>query len=354
MPQKLKLTGSATPEELVVARKTYLDRHDQERLIAVQMAQDGDFKRADIAKAIGRSTVTIGRWLRKYRQGGIEELLKRGHGARKPQLQPQDLDALNHELKKGQWKTGKEIQHWFSKRGISLSIPGVYYWLSKVKARCKVPRKKHKDQDSKAVESFKSTVVDKLHELDIPPGQRVLFWIEDEHRYGLISNVRRCWTLRGHRPTAPVQMKYQWGYVYGAAEVSGGDAQFLYLPTVSLSCSCLFLEQLVATDKKAIHIVFWDQAGFHPKPKACDLPPQIRLIELPAYSPELNAMEHLWDCVKRHVSNAVWETLTAIEGAITEVLKPFWESAARVWQLLGDSWLTRSVKLFLEQSKEFI
>jgi hypothetical protein len=38
MPQKLKVTGPATDEELAAARKSRLNRHDQERLIAVQMA----------------------------------------------------------------------------------------------------------------------------------------------------------------------------------------------------------------------------------------------------------------------------------------------------------------------------
>jgi transposase len=92
-------------------------------------------------------------------------------------------------------------------------------------------------------------------------------------------------------------MKYKWGYVSGAAEVLHGEVQFLYLPTVSLDHSRLFLQQLVDTDPEAIHLVFWDQAGFHPKPDDPKLPEQVRLIPLPPYSPELNAMENLWDPV---------------------------------------------------------
>ena len=47
-------------------------------------------------------------------------------------------------------------------------------------------------------------------------------WVEDEHRYGLISTIRRCWTLRGHRVKVPFQMKYKWSYVYGAFEIHTG------------------------------------------------------------------------------------------------------------------------------------
>ena len=62
--------------------------------------------------------------------------------------------------------------------------------------------------------------------------------------------------------TVPVQMKYQWEYVYGTMEVTCGDAQLRYLPTVPLHCSCLFLQQLVATDPDAVHIVSGTKLAF--------------------------------------------------------------------------------------------
>jgi len=40
----------------------------------------------------------------------------------------------------------------------------------------------------------------------------------------LISVFRRCWGLKGECPTAPYQTKYEWGYVYGAADIVTGEA----------------------------------------------------------------------------------------------------------------------------------
>ena len=198
MPQKLKVTGPATDEQLVAARQSRLDRHDQERLIAMQMAQQGEWKIAQIAKALSRGEATISRWLRKYREGGICQLLQRSNGSRRPQLKPQDLSALKQGLREGKWKAGNEIQKWLAQeRGICLSISGVHYWLGKARARCKVPRRKHKDQQKEEVSAFLQNVGDKLHQLAAETDKRVRIWIEDEHRYGLISSVRRCWTLRG-------------------------------------------------------------------------------------------------------------------------------------------------------------
>jgi hypothetical protein len=58
--------------------------------------------------------------------------------------------------------------------------------------------------------------------------------VEDEQRYGLISIIRRYWTLKGQRPTVPYQTKFAGGYVYGALDVVTGQAAFLDTPTVSL------------------------------------------------------------------------------------------------------------------------
>ena len=353
MSKRTEVSGSA--KEMETAYKANTNPHDQKRLLALQMAQQGVWILADIGRALSKSRATVGRWLKSYRGEGIEGMLKRGHGGRKPQLQQDDVEALAEVLGEGKYKTAKEIRHWLAvDRSIDMSIWGVYYWLDKVKASHKLPRKIHADQDPDEKAAFKENIVDNLQALDIPAGKSVRVWIQDEHRYGLISTIRRCWTLRGHEVRVPYKAEYKWGYVYGALEFVTGDAEFVYISSVSLECSYLFLEQLVATDPEAIHIVIWDQAGFHQKADKHELPEQIRLLPLPAYCPELSPIENLWDPVKREISNAVWETLEAIEKAITKVLRPFWESAENVISLLGDNWLTNGVSEFLKLRESLI
>ena len=353
MSKKTKVSGSA--KEMETAYKASANPHDQKRLLALQMAQQGVWVLADIGRALSKSRASIGRWLKSYREEGMEGMLKRGHGGRKPQLQQDDVEALEEVLREGKYKTAKEIRHWLAvERNIDMSIWGVYYWLKKVKASHKLPRKIHADQDPDEKAAFKENIVGNLQELDIPAGKSVRVWIQDEHRYGLISTIRRCWTLRGHEVRVPYKAEYKWGYVYGALEFVTGDSEFAYMSSVSLECSYLFLEQLVATDPEAIHIVIWDQAGFHQKADQHELPKQIRLLPLPAYCPELSPIENLWDPVKGEVSNAVWETLEAMEKAITKVLRPFWESAENVISLLGDNWLTNGVSEFLKLRESLI
>ena len=350
MPKRMKVEGPATSEEVEAASKQCGNPHDQKRLWALQMTQQGRWTMQQIAQAQGKGRATIGRWIKAYREEGLNGLLGRGHGGRYPKLKADDIDALEEGLRDGQWKSGRQIRQWLKeKRGIDLSKSGVYYWLSQVKASWKVPRRGHAQQDPDEKQAFKEKIIDKLEAVDDFQGRRVRIWVEDEHRYGLISNIRRVWTLRGHRVVVPVQMKYQWGYVYGACELVTADAQFLFLPSVSIFGTQIFLNQLVATDPQAIHVVLWDQAGFHPKPGSHSLPEQIRIVEFPPYCPELNPVEKLWDQVKRHVANDVFETLESIESKIEEVLSPFWQSVEPVISLLGDNWLTRGVSAFVSQ-----
>lgn len=351
MPKRVKVKSPATPEDIAAAYHQCTSPHDYSRLLALEMAQQGQWTLAEIAKALGKDRTTIVRWLKSYRQGGLQGLLARGHGGRKPRLKTDDIEALKAELRKGVFKTANQIRNWLKERGIGMTVWGVYYWLAKVKAKSKVPRKTHKDQNPKKLADFKHHIVAKLNAIDIPKDRRVYVWVEDEHRYGLISTIRRCWTLRGHRVKVPFQMKYQWGYVYGAVEINTAKACFIYVPTVSLQCSKLFLEQIVATDPEGIGIVIWDCAGFHHQPAASDVPSEVRLLPLPPYCPELNPLEKLWDIVKRHTGNKVYETLDAIEAEITDVLRPFWEKVERVFGLLGDNWLTRGVFTFMNQRK---
>ena len=147
MSKKTKVSVSA--KEIEIAYKGSANPHDHKRLIALQMAQQGLWFLADIGAALSKSRASIGRWLKSYREEGMEGMLKRGHGGRKPQLQQDDVEALTEVLRAGKYKTAKEIRHWLSvERNIHMSIWGVYYWLDKVKASHKLPRKIHAEKEA--------------------------------------------------------------------------------------------------------------------------------------------------------------------------------------------------------------
>lgn len=319
---------------------------DQQRLLAMRLACSGELTAEQIAEQVGISRRQFFNWLKALKDDGVAGLLRREHGGgAKPQIKGRILEEFQAGLKSGRWKRAKEIQHWLrSQHQVKLGLKGVYYWLGKLGGVLKVPRKTHAKKDAAQGVEFQQTLCDKLKNLSVAGGKPVRIWVIDEHRYGLIPVVRKCWTLKGLRPTAPYQTKYEWGYLYSALEVDGENAaEFACLPGVSLELSRLFLERVAARDPQAEHVVIWDQAGFHLQADLHELPARIHLLPLPPYSPELNPVEAIGDVVKDRIANTLWETLDALEQAIGEELRPIYETAERVRSLVSHSWLLNQV-----------
>jgi transposase len=325
----------------------------RERLLAVKLGLDGQLDLEEIAAYLGRARSCIQGWLDRFRRGGLEVLLqppKRGQGPASA-LSPQLAQALNQKLEAGEFRRAVDAQRWLLEAGgLCVKLTTVYKYLKKAGARLKVPRPCHEKKDHWASEAFREALAVHLAALELPPNRPVRLWVADEMRYGLLPVTRRVWSLRGVRPVCPVQPRYEWAYLYGAAEV-GGQAQveFCYCPSVNLQWSHGFLEQLAARDPEATHVVIWDGAGFHPQDGAAGLPDNVRLLPLPSYSPELNPIEGLWDQLKDHLCNKVFASLLAMEAAITDFLRPFWENPERVRDLIGHGWLLARVQAFFRQ-----
>jgi len=337
MRPKLKITGPGTLAQVRKAFDKETDVKRKTKLHVIRLAFSGEYSSEEIAHVVGCSKGSVSNWVRAYREGGLDGLLQtRYRSGRKPSLDEAACAELLVGLREGRWKRMKEIRKWLAEaHQVRLSNGGMQYWLGKLGASLKVPRKSHAKKDEGQSVRFKEGLAGELSTLGIDTRKPFRLWVVDEHRYGLISTLRRCWTLRGHRPGSPYQTKYEWGYVYGGLEVMEGGSEFLYTPTVNLHLSAKFLEQISRNEPDAEHVVVWDGAGFHQKEQLEGLPENIHLVTLPPYSPELNPIEQLWDQVAVVYANRVYETLDEIEEDITAALRPFWESARNVLRLLG-------------------
>lgn len=353
MPKRFHLRRPDLAAAVTAALVECKDVRSHQRLLALRMAASGQFTAAQIAEQNGVSRRQFFHWVNALKAGGVARLLERDHGGGQPaQVRGGALKELQAGLKTGRWKRAKEIQQWLQQRHkTQLTVQGVYYWLGKLGGVLKVPRKTHAHKDAAASAEFQRTLCTQLKNLNVAGGRRVRVWVADEHRYGLIPVVRRCWTLRGLRPTTPYQTKYEWSYLYSALEVDGENAaEFACLPGVSLDLSRLFLERLAARDPQAEHVVIWDQAGFHPQPKLHAVPARIHLLPLPPYSPELNPVEVIGDVIKDRIANTLWQTLESLEEALGEELRPIYQSAERVRKLVSHPWLVEQVNATATQN----
>jgi len=133
----------------------------------------------------------------------------------------------------------------------------------------------------------------------------------DEHRVGLKPILRRVWARRGQRPVAVVRPRYQWLYVYGFVQPEGGRSEWLLLPTVNVEVFNLALAEFAAVagagPTKQLVLVL-DRAGWHSSPRVV-VPPNLHLVFLPPYSPELQPAERLWPLTDEALANRQFATL---------------------------------------------
>lgn len=325
--------------------KTHPPGWQRECLQAVQLGLQGELSLDQIAQAVGRARSTIQEWFQAFRDGGVEALLcdKRADNPGQPgQLPAAAKTQLAQGLQAGRWRTVPQMQKWLQQtHGVTLALSTLYNRLGKAGARLRVPRPSHVRKNPAAALEFRETLPAKLTALALPKDRPVRLWVQDEMRYGLHGFTRRVWGLAGHRPVAPTQQVYQWGYVYGAVSVGLARTQFLLAETVDQVHERKFYQQVGASDPAAMHVLIQDGAGFHLRDGDERLPDNVRILTLPAYRPELNPVEGLWDQLKDALCNRVFATLAELEAVLVEQLRGFWQDARRVPSLIF-AWLRDS------------
>ena len=320
----------------------------RQRLQAIRLAMEGRDTYERIAEIVRCSTASLSKWIGWFRAEGIEGLLGHANGAsggKEPRFSPPHWERFRAEVAKGEWRTAWDAQRWLREElGLEIALKEVYRHLGKLGARLKVGRRSHLKKDPEAEAAFRDGgLEEKLNALEIPAGRVVRVWVTDEARFGLHTVHRRMWGLRGVRVVVPHQQKYEWDYTYGAVEVTRAGSVFCFQSSVNQESCQRFLEQISAYDPAAIHVVIQDGAGFHLPEGDERVPANVRLIKLPAYCPELNPIEKLWDHLKDVVCNKVYPGIEELRAALHRWLEAFWRDESRAFSLIGRGWLWAQV-----------
>ena len=165
----------------------------------------------------------------------------------------------------------------------------------------------------------------------------------DEARFGLINWHKKRYCLRGIRPTWTVRREYQWTWLYAAIEPSTGQDFCLYLPRLDGICYEVFLKHLSQSFPHELILLIQDNAPAHINHEV-SFPENIIPIPLPAYSPELNPVERCFLEFRRALANRCFDSLEALEAALTDVLKSFWLEPDALKQLTNFPWWHKAVE----------
>jgi transposase len=162
---------------------------------------------------------------------------------------------------------------------------------------------------------------------------------QDEGRFGRITDPRRCWAPCGVRPDVPQQIVREYTYAFAAISPHDGTLDSLILPEVNAATMSLFLEEVSARHHDEFIMMFMDQAGWH-RAKDLQIPENVGLYWLPAYSPQCNPVEHLWEEIReKWFDNRVFDSLDAVEDTLVIALATMESDKIKVSGLTSFEWI---------------
>jgi hypothetical protein len=108
-------------------------------------------------------------------------------------------------------------------------------------------------------------------------------------------------------------------YLYGAVEPVTGERFFLEFSYLDTVCFQAFLNEFSKTYRDSLNILQVDNAS-SPRAKNLLIPENVILLFQPAYSPDVNPIERLWQSLKDKLSWLTVATLDELRKELDTVL----------------------------------
>ena len=176
------------------------------------------------------------------------------------------------------------------------------------------------------------------------PHKRIELWFQDEARFGQQGCNSRVWAPRGSRPEAVRQTDYAWCYLFGAVCPASGQSNAWLMPQANTQTLQIQFDSLARSLAGNVHaLVVLDGAGWHVS-GALRVPPNLTLLRLPPYSPQLNPAEAMWrELRQRYLSNRAYPDLDALDRAVGEAWLRLSDDPQRLRRLTNFNWIDAAV-----------
>lgn len=294
---------SSTEREALL-RELHLEKERRfaYRINTILLLDDG-LSYSEISRVLFLDDSTIGRYLKKYKQGGLEGLLELHHIGRSCKLSLADLASLKQHLSVSFYRCTKEIvDHVLTEYKISYSTRGMHHLLIRLgfvyKKTKAIPGKADPEAQERFVALYDYLMENKAE--DDP-----VYFIDGVHPQ---HNAHPAfgWILKGKDKQILTNTGRKRVNINGALNIETLDVVTRVDDTINAdSTVALFagIEQK-HLDAKNIYVIC-DNAGYNfgKKVRYYEANSKIKVIYLPSYSPNLNPIERLWKFFKKKVAN---------------------------------------------------
>ena len=154
---------------------------------------------------------------------------------------------------------------------------------------------------------------------------------------GQKGSLAYIWALRGSRPPAVRDNRHDSVYLFGAICPERATGAAIIMPAVNSEAMAEHLVEISRRVSSGAHAVLvCDGAGWHQPGERLPVPDNISLLRLPAYAPELNPIENVWQFMRQNwLSNRVFQSYTNIL-----------DHCCHAWnKLAGQPWTIMSIGL---------
>jgi putative transposase len=175
------------------------------------------------------------------------------------------------------------------------------------------------------------------------PAQPVRVFCQDESRLGLHLPLHRRLTGYGVKPRQVVEPLDEAYWLYAAVEPTTGEAFWWELPSLDAECCAIFLHKFGQAYAERLNIVLLDQAPAHVAQRV-SVPDNVVLVWLPAYSPEWNPVERLWEDRKGRIAVVdarIRRSLAALQTPVAGLVQRY--TAATIASLPGYASLVEAI-----------
>ena len=150
------------------------------------------------------------------------------------------------------------------------------------------------------------------------------------------------WWVRGQRPPGLCDKRFASASIFAAVRPATGEDFALVLPRVCPKAMDRFLLDFAATVPGDTHAVMvLKGAGWHDQ-RSVTVPPNVTLVPLPAYSPELNPVERIWLYLReRYLSHRLLADYEAVVDVCCRAWNALTAEAGRIQSLCAYPYLAK-------------
>ena len=321
------------------------------RLLGIAHILDGR-GREQSAVLVGLAPRDLTRAVKRYNAEGVAGLKDRTIPGRPSRLTLQQDGELKQLVLAGpedrengcpEFKVRHIVDLIETKWGVRMSAEAVRTKLHALDLEKLACRPLHDKADPAAQAAFKRKLPEVLARIakDHPASKTIELWVQDETRVGQKGKVIRRWAEKGSSPRAIVNGGFKSVWLFGAFCPERDAGAAIVVETVSteaMSAHLAVISQAVLPDNHAAVLI--DGAGFHAKAKHLVVPSNLTLVTFPAYSPELNPAEGVWEFLKGGVlANRLYRSVDEIIDRCCVAWRSLIDEPGRIRSLCSYVWL---------------